>query len=242
MYRKAGLACFLCTLALIQVFHEQEATIGMKPLRVALDGPAGAGKSTVAKRVARELGLTYVDTGAMYRAITWKALQQKIDLADEVALTKIAHEVQIEFKQRENGQDVYVDGVDVTEAIRSLEVTRHVSAVSAIPGVREALVDLQRSIASRTGVVMDGRDIGTVVLPDSDVKIWLTASVEERATRRYDELIAKGHKVDFEQLKRDIERRDAYDSGREHSPMRKADDAVTVDTTGLTIDEVIARI
>jgi cytidylate kinase len=214
----------------------------MNALRVALDGPAGAGKSTVAKRVAKALGLTYVDTGAMYRAITWKALQQGIEPTDEQTLTDLANQVRIEFKPTETGQDVFLDGVDITEAIRSLEVTNAVSAVSAVSGVREAMVDLQRDIARRTGVVMDGRDIGTVVLPDADVKIWLTASVEERAQRRYQELTGKGQTVDYEQLKLDIARRDEYDSSREHSPMKKAEDAVEVDTTGLSIDQVIDRI
>jgi CMP/dCMP kinase len=214
----------------------------MNTLRVALDGPAGAGKSTVAKRVAKALGLTYVDTGAMYRAITWKALQQGMELTDEQTLTDLANQVRIEFKPTEAGQEVFLDGTDITEAIRSLEVTGAVSAVSAVSGVRVAMVDLQRDVARRTGVVMDGRDIGTVVLPDADVKIWLTASVEERAERRYQELTGKGQTVDFEQLKLDIARRDEYDSTREHSPMKKAEDAVEVDTSGLTIDQVIDQI
>lgn len=214
----------------------------MNTLRVALDGPAGAGKSTVAKRVAKALGVAYVDTGAMYRAITWKAQQENIDPTDEAALTVLANSVTIDFKPTEQGQDVFLDGVDITEAIRSREVTNGVSAISAVPSVREAMVDLQRGIAERTGVLMDGRDIGTVVLPNASVKIWLTASVEERARRRYDELIEKGQSVDFEQLKAEIQRRDEYDSSREHSPMKKADDAIVVDTSGLSIDEVVDRI
>ncbi|MFD2168722.1 (d)CMP kinase [Tumebacillus lipolyticus] len=214
----------------------------MKTLRVALDGPAGAGKSTVAKLVAKSLGLTYVDTGAMYRAITWKALQEQINPADEAALTAISSRVQIDFKLTSEGQDVFLDGVDITEEIRARDVTANVSAVSAVPGVRASLVKLQQEIANKMGVVMDGRDIGTVVLPDADVKIWLTASVEERARRRYEEMTAKGHQLDFEQLKRDIERRDELDSGREHSPMKRADDAVIVDTSGLGIEAVVEKI
>ncbi|ARU63028.1 cytidylate kinase [Tumebacillus avium] len=214
----------------------------MKPLRVALDGPAGAGKSTVAKQAAKALGLTYVDTGAMYRAITWKALQEKINPTDEAALTELSNRVQISFKLTPAGQDVFLDGVDITEAIRTPEVTGNVSAVSAVAGVREAMVKLQQDIAAQTGVLMDGRDIGTVVLPDADVKIWLTASVEERAQRRYNELVAKGQTLDFEQLKADIERRDRFDSGREHSPMKMAEDAVVLDTTGLSIQQVIEKI
>jgi len=214
----------------------------MNTLRVALDGPAGAGKSTVAKRVARALGVTYVDTGAMYRAITWKAQQEQIDPTDEAALTVLANSVKIDFKPTEQGQDVFLDGKDITEEIRSREVTNGVSAISAVPAVRVAMVNLQREMAERTGVLMDGRDIGTVVLPHASVKIWLTASAQERAQRRYDELIEKGQTVDFEQLKTEIERRDEYDSTREHSPMKKAEDAIVVDTTGLTIDEVVERI
>lgn len=214
----------------------------MNTLRVALDGPAGAGKSTVAKRVAKALGVAYVDTGAMYRAITWKAQQGKIDPTDEVALTALANSVKIDFKPTEQGQDVFLDGVDITEAIRSREVTNGVSAISAVPAVREAMVVLQRGVAERTGVLMDGRDIGTVVLPNANVKIWLTASVEERAKRRYDELVEKGQPVDFEQLKTEIQARDEYDSTREHSPMVKADDAITVDSSGLSIDQVVDKI
>jgi cytidylate kinase len=214
----------------------------MSTLRVALDGPAGAGKSTVARQVAKALGLTYVDTGAMYRAITWKALQENIDPADAAALTELSNRVRIDFKPTAEGQDVFLDGTDITEEIRTREVTQAVSPISAVPGVRAAMVKLQREIAGKTGVVMDGRDIGTVVLPDADVKIWLTASVEERAQRRYQEMLAKGQTLDYEQLKKDIERRDQLDSGREHSPMKKADDAVTVDTTGLSIDQVVEKI
>lgn len=214
----------------------------MNTVRVALDGPAGAGKSTVAKKVAQALGLTYVDTGAMYRAVTWKALLEQIDLTDAARLTELANQVQIDFQPTASGQDVFLDGKDITEDIRTRDVTSHVSAVSAVAGVRDAMVEQQRVIAARTGVVMDGRDIGTVVLPSAEVKIWLTASVEERATRRYQELVDKGQQVDFAQLMLDIQRRDEYDSGREHSPMKKAEDAVLVDTTGLNIDQVIEQI
>lgn len=214
----------------------------MTTLRVALDGPAGAGKSTVAKRVAAALGMAYVDTGAMYRAITWKALQNGTDLQDEAALTQLAHTIHIDFKPGPERQSVFVDGVEVTDAIRSFDVTNYVSPVSAVSGVREAMVQLQRDIAARTSVLMDGRDIGTVVLPDADVKIWLTASVESRAMRRYHEMRNKGIECDLEQIKQDIQRRDIYDSSREHSPMVKAADAVVVDTTGMTVEEVIAKI
>lgn len=245
IHEKRAMPAFLYLAILIAIFRDvasQEANSSMNPLRVALDGPAGAGKSTVAKRVAKALGLTYVDTGAMYRAITWKALQENTEPTDESALTALAQQVRIDFKLTDAGQDVFLDGVDITEAIRTPEVTGNVSAVSAVPGVRDAMVSIQRDLAARTGVVMDGRDIGTVVLPQADVKIWLTASVEARAQRRYQEMVDKGIPVDFEQLKQDIERRDELDSGRAHSPMKKAEDAVIVDTTGLSIEEVIERI
>lgn len=214
----------------------------MNTLRVALDGPAGAGKSSVAKRVAAVLGVAYVDTGAMYRAITWKALQEGIELHDEAALTDMANSTRIDFEPRPEGQAVFVDGTEVTDAIRSLDITNNVSAVAAVSGVRSALVKIQRDIASRTGVLMDGRDIGTVVLPNADVKIWLTASVEERANRRYQELLSKGVACDLAQIQEDIQRRDDYDASREHSPMVKADGAVVVDTTGMSIDAVIEEI
>lgn len=242
VHKKRAMPAFCVVSASKQDVASQEAKVVMNPLRVALDGPAGAGKSTVAKRVAKALGLTYVDTGAMYRAITWKALQDHLALTDETALTTMAGQVRIDFKLRPEGQDVFLDGTDITEAIRTPEVTRRVSAVSAVPGVRDAMVSIQRDLASRTGVVMDGRDIGTVVLPNADVKIWLTASVEERAQRRYQEMVDKGMQVDFEELKRDIARRDELDSGRAHSPMKRAEDAILVDTTGLSIDQVIERI
>jgi cytidylate kinase len=214
----------------------------MNTLRVALDGPAGAGKSTVAKRVAAALGVAYVDTGAMYRAITWKALQKGIELHDEAALNEMAHTIHIDFKPQPERQAVFVDGQEVTDAIRTFEVTNSVSAVSAVAGVRDAMVKLQRDIASRTGVLMDGRDIGTVVLPNADVKIWLTASVEARAMRRYQEMLNKGVECDLEQIKADIQRRDEYDASREHSPMVKAEDARVVDTTGMSIEAVIGEI
>jgi cytidylate kinase len=210
----------------------------MKSFSVAIDGPAGAGKSTVARQVAERLGLTYVDTGAMYRAITWKVLREQVDPSDELAVTRLAQRTKIDIQPT----DIWVDGVRVTEEIRSPKVTAHVSAVARIPGVREALVEKQRAIAQTTGVVMDGRDIGTYVLPDADVKVFLTASIEERARRRYLEMMRRGFTADLEELKEAIRRRDEADTTREHAPLRKADDAVEIDTTSHSINDVVERI
>ncbi|GGE11175.1 cytidylate kinase [Marinithermofilum abyssi] len=214
----------------------------MKRLSVAIDGPAGAGKSTVARQVAENLGLTYVDTGAMYRAVTWKALQKQADLHNEEEITRIAREADIRLTPGQNGMDVWVDGKKVTEDIRTPEVTSNVSAVAGMPGVRQALVEKQRQMAVAGGVVMDGRDIGTHVLPDAEVKVFLTASIEERAQRRFKEMKRKGYSVDLDQLREEIRRRDEMDSNREHSPLRAASDAVHVDTTNRSLEEVIQTI
>ncbi|PTX59882.1 cytidylate kinase [Melghirimyces profundicolus] len=214
----------------------------MSRLSIAIDGPAGAGKSTVARQVAGRLGLTYVDTGAMYRAITWKALKEQVDLRDEQTVSRLARETEIRLTPGKDGMEVWVDGERVTRAIRTPEVTSHVSLIAGQQRVREVLVDKQREMASRGGVVMDGRDIGTHVLPDADVKVFLTASIEERAKRRYRELVRRGYKVDWEELKEEIRIRDEKDRNREHSPLRPAEDAVHLDTTGLSIEEVIRAI
>ncbi|MFT9847540.1 (d)CMP kinase [Aneurinibacillus sp. REN35] len=211
-------------------------------MKIAIDGPAGAGKSTVAQRVAKRLGVLYVDTGAMYRAVTLTALRQSCPLEDEQGLRALLDSMELTLTISNGTQHVYVDGEDVTEAIRSLEVTRRVSTVAALPLVREKLVEMQRMIASRQDVVMDGRDIGTSVLPDAELKIFLTASIEERARRRLQELERKGMKADYAQLLHDIEERDRKDSERKMAPLKQAEDAVRVDTTGLSIDEVVDRI
>ncbi|WP_172189605.1 (d)CMP kinase [Lentilactobacillus kribbianus] len=211
-------------------------------LQVAIDGPASAGKSTVAKLVATKFNYIYCDTGAMYRAITYKVLQNKVDLDDEAAITKIVQNSVISFKPTENGQKVFIDGEDITEAIRSEKVTNSVSAVSAIGSVRKQLSDQQQALAAKGGIVMDGRDIGSTVLPNAEVKIFLIASVDERAERRYKENIAKGMDTSLEVLKQEIRDRDYKDSHRALSPLVKAKDAIEVDTTSMTINEVVEKI
>jgi len=208
---------------------------------IAIDGPAGAGKSTVAKIVAEKLGYTYIDTGAMYRGVAWKTLRDDKDAPDE-AILRAVRDIDVRLACTERGTRVTVDGTDVTAEIRTPEVTHIVSRVAALGPVREKMVELQRAMAADGAVVMDGRDIGTNVLPNADVKIFLTASVEERARRRYDEMVAKGYAVDFDELKDEIAARDKQDSERAISPLRQAEDAVLLDSTALTIDEVVARI
>ena len=213
----------------------------MKKLVVAIDGPAGAGKSTIAKLAAEKLGYAYIDTGAMYRSVAWKFLQTG-EAFDEAFISKLSQEMVIEFKPEANVNRVFVDGTEVTAAIRSAEVTANVSRVAAIGAVREAMVDQQRRMGEVGGVLMDGRDIGTVVFPNAEVKIFLTATVEERAMRRYKELVAKGEQVVLEELQKDIAERDKQDMEREISPLRQAEDAIYLDTSDMSIDEVTAYI
>ena len=208
---------------------------------IAIDGPAGAGKSTVAKIVAEKLGYTYIDTGAMYRAVGWKTLQQSSEATDE-AILRAVEGIDVRLACTDSGTRVTVDGTDVTGEIRTPEVTHIVSRVAALGPVREKMVELQRAMAADGAVVMDGRDIGTNVLPNADVKIFLTASVEERARRRYDEMKEKGYAVDFDDLKKEIASRDKQDSERAISPLRQAEDAILLDSTALSIDAVVARI
>ncbi|QTM99673.1 (d)CMP kinase [Sediminibacillus dalangtanensis] len=211
-------------------------------LAIAIDGPAAAGKSTVAKLIAEELSYIYIDTGAMYRALTYKALQKDIDLEDEQALLQLLQQTTIDLQQSNNGQSVLVDGEDVTREIRGQQVTGQVSVVAKHPAVRKEMVARQKALAAKRGVVMDGRDIGTHVLPDAEVKIFLVASVQERAERRHKENQEKGFASDLEELKREIEKRDQLDSEREASPLIKAEDAVEIDTTSLSIQGVTDRI
>ena len=213
----------------------------MKKLVVAIDGPAGAGKSTVAQLAAKELGYTYIDTGAMYRAVAWKVLQQGGEVTDEKILAVIP-DIDVDLSYENGKTTVRVDGQDVTGEIRTPEVSHIVSQVAALGPVREKMVDLQRKMAERGGVLMDGRDIATNVLPGADVKIYLTASIAERANRRYKELREKGLAVNLADIERDIAARDKADMEREISPLVQADDATLLDTTGMTIDEVVGKI
>lgn len=209
-------------------------------LKIAIDGPAGAGKSTLARLLGEKLGIPYIDTGAIYRALALKAHRMGISEDDEENLAKLARELKIEFKRDERGMRVYLDGEDVSEAIRTPQITRLSSPVSKHPKVREALLELQRKLAENGGV-MEGRDIGTVILPDADVKIFLTASVKVRAFRRYLELKEKGYEVNLEDLEREIEERDKRDSTRSVAPLRMAEDAVLLNTDNLTIEEMVEK-
>ena len=206
----------------------------MKKIVVAIDGPAGAGKSTIAKLAAEKLGYAYIDTGAMYRSVAWKFLQTGKPF-DEDFISGLSKTMLIDFKPEAKINRVFVDGTEVTDAIRTPEVTAIVSRVAAIGAVREAMVDQQRRMGEAGGVLMDGRDIGTVVLPHAQVKIYLTASSMVRAKRRYDELTAKGESCDLEKIRQDIEDRDYRDMHRETSPLKQAEDAVLVDTSDMTI-------
>ena len=213
----------------------------MKNLVVAIDGPAGAGKSTVAQLAARKLGCTYIDTGAMYRAVAWKTLQRKQPVTDELILD-VVKDVHVELAYVEGKTTVSVDGTDVTGEIRTPEVTAIVSQVAALGPVRSRMVELQRRMAAKGSVLMDGRDIATSVLPDANVKIFLPASIEERARRRFKEMQAKGYDVSLEELQKDIAARDKADSEREISPLVQAPDAELLDTSHMGIDEVVQAI
>lgn len=213
---------------------------------VAIDGPSGAGKSTVAKAVAKELGFSCLDTGAMYRAIAWRALQDGVALDDEAALGQIARTYDIAFGHVEGDpvpRRVFIGDDEVTDAIRAAEIDRAVSPVSAAPAVREALLDQQRRIGNAGDYVVEGRDIGTVVFPDAAVKVFLTASDEERAHRRVRQNVDRGiGSIDYDEVLADLRRRDAADSSRATAPLRAAEDAVRIDSTGHYIEEVIDQI
>ena len=214
----------------------------MQQSSIAIDGPAGAGKSTVAKRVAAKLQLLYVDTGAMYRAITWKIMQHQIQVTDVSRIHDLVQHTVVRLQNHNGMQNVFVDEHDVTKQIRSPEITSHVSAIAKIPEVRYRLVELQRLMAEQESVVMDGRDIGTYVLPHAAVKIFLTASIAERAKRRYEELTRQGYQVNLLEIQTDLEKRDKMDRERELAPLRQAEDAHLIDTTGKSIDQVIEDI
>lgn len=209
-------------------------------LNIAIDGPAGAGKSSVARAVADALGLAYLDTGAMYRAVTWKALQSGRNIHDEDAIRQLAEAIQFEWKRDHDGLTLLVDGNVVPEGVRSEQVTSNVSLVASYEGVRSILRDRQRGLCASKGIVMDGRDIGTVVMPDADLKVFLTADLEERARRR---LIEQGRSQDeIHVMMQSMAERDSKDSSRVHSPLKPASDALTVDTTGLSLQRVVDMI
>lgn len=213
-----------------------------KKIAIAIDGPAAAGKSTVAKMVAKELSNVYIDTGAMYRALTLAALEADINVNDEDELVHLLKQINIDLNQNDQGQRVMINQRDVTLDVRTQTVTNQVSYIAKHPRIREEMVKRQQSMASEQGVVMDGRDIGTHVLPTAELKFFLIATVEERAKRRYEENIQKGFPTDLEELKREIEERDQMDSKRETAPLIKADDAIEIDTTSLSIAEVAQTI
>jgi cytidylate kinase len=209
---------------------------------VAIDGPVGAGKSTVARALARRLGYRYVDTGAMYRSVAWAAVQRKVALSDEEAVAGLARDLDIEFVPDREGQRVLVDGEDATEAIRRPEMSEASSIVSAYPAVRDAMVALQRRMGTTGDIVMEGRDIGTVVFPDAEVKVYLDASLAERAGRRFRELRARGEGVTYEDVRTALEERDHRDSTRAHSPLRVAPGAIVVNSTGMEVPDVVEEI
>ncbi len=211
-------------------------------INIAIDGPSGAGKSTIAKSIAARKKITYLDTGAMYRAVGLKVYMTDSDMYDENQLNRILDNLDLDIKYVNGEQKVFLDGKDVSKDIREHQISKLASDVSAIPACRLKLVDLQRRIAEKSDCVLDGRDIGTYVLPHANVKIFLTASPEVRATRRYKELLAKGQKVEYDKVLSDINERDKNDSSRAFAPLKKADDAIEIDSSDMTIEQVIAVI
>ena len=209
---------------------------------IAIDGPAGAGKSTIAKAVAKRMNYIYVDTGAMYRALAVHFLEKGIAAEDTAGIIAAAREAEVSIRYEEGVQQVYLNGENISSRLRTEEVGNMASMTSPIPEVRERLLELQRSLARERDVIMDGRDIGTNILPDADVKVYLTASVETRAKRRYDELTEKGLACDYEEIAKDIRERDERDMNRETAPLRQAEDAVLVDSSDMTIPEVVETI
>lgn len=210
----------------------------MKNLVIAVDGPAGAGKSTIAKIVADKLNINYIDTGAMYRAITYKVLTNNIDINDEKAIVEVAKNSDIDFKDN----NIYLDGKILKEEIRTPQVSHNVSNIAQIKDVRHLMVDVQRDIGNKSSVILDGRDIGSYVFPNADYKFYLVASPEERGERRYKELIKKGYETTLGEVINDVIRRDEIDSNREFAPLVKAKDAIEIDTTGKNIDNVVESV
>lgn len=214
----------------------------MRPINIAIDGPAGAGKSTVAKGIAKKLGYIYVDTGALYRAIGVYALRNGTNTKDADGVTELLKDINVELKFVDGTQKVFLCGEDVSEAIRTPEASMAASNVSAIPSVRAFLLDLQRDIASKNNCLMDGRDIGTVVLPNAQIKIFMTADVEERARRRFVELQEKGINDTFEQVLSEMKERDYQDSNRPIAPLKPAEDSIIFDSTGNTLEESVEKL
>lgn len=209
---------------------------------IAIDGPAGAGKSSTAREVARRLGFTYVDTGAMYRAVTYLVLQNKVDVRDEQAVIQLAAQADIQFRWQAGELHTYLNGKDVSREIRSAEVANLVSPVSAIAGVRQIMVERQREMGRSSNIVMEGRDIGTCVFPDAEFKIYLDADVATRAKRRLKDYERIGQAIPLEQIIAEIRRRDEIDSSRQHSPLKQAADAIVIDTSNLSFEEQVAKI
>ena len=207
-------------------------------IRIALDGPSGSGKSTVAKRLSKELNILYLDTGAMYRATALKAIKCGVDSLDLDGVSKFIDDIDLEIKYIDGAQHTFLDGEDVSEKIREPHVSMAASNISSLKCVRLKMVEMQREIAAGTSCVLDGRDIGSYVLPDADFKFYVTASVEERANRRFKELTLKGHKVDYNELKAEIEQRDYNDKNRDFSPLVQAEDAIYLDTSFMNVEQV----
>ncbi|MBO5375253.1 MAG: (d)CMP kinase [Bacilli bacterium] len=210
--------------------------------KIAIDGPAATGKSTTAKRLSRKLSFIYIDTGAMYRAMGLYFIENNISYEDEETINQVCDDIDIDIYYEDDEQHIKLNGRDVTKLIRTEEVSKYASVTSSYLKVREKLVALQRKLAEKNNVIMDGRDIGTVVLPNAELKVFLTATSEERARRRYEELLKKGQDVTLESVSHDLEERDHRDSTRANSPLRQADDAILIDTTNLSVDEVVEKI
>jgi len=213
--------------------------IKRKRLTIAIDGPSGAGKSTVARSLAKRLGYIYIETGAMYRSVALRVKEKSISPEDELALKQLASSLPITFTTKEERTHVFCEGEDITEAIRTPEISRLASTISRQKGVREALVQMQREMGKEGGVILEGRDIGTVVFPDADVKFFLDAESDERAKRRYHEMVEKGVGVDYKETQEELVQRDHHDMHRIHSPLKKADDALLIDSTHRSVEEVV---
>ncbi len=214
----------------------------MSTIKIAIDGPAGAGKSTIAKAAAKALGYVYIDTGAMYRAVALKVTRQRINTQDTQQVCALLDELDITIKYKDGTQVILLDGKNVTQDIRLPEISKGASEVAAISEVRMKLVEIQRKLATKNNIIMDGRDIGTYVLPDANLKIFLTASIEERAIRRYNEMIEKGSSCSLDEIKHDIILRDEKDRNREFAPLKVAEDAIVIDTTGNDLEKSIDKI